>query len=240
MVLVRHAERADENPGAPLSELHPGRVGTAAYPECDPPLTSVGAEQASLAANHFANKLGTLYAFDGVYVSPFIRCVQTAYPFARELNLPLIVHSRAGVCAWAYKKALRDYGRPPVLLSESQLRGITPKVELSCDDPMPPVEPGFISFLEQLARICPGTVGQRKPAVLVLTHREGIRELDQLCGVEERMATPYCVVREYDYKLATSSFTLVRNSTLCVVEALSLYSADGIEGKTRNRQFAFA
>lgn len=238
VVLVRHAERADENPGAAVSLEH--------FPEWDPPLTEIGVDQARRAAVHVGSKLSSFYSFSpAVYTSPFLRCVQTAHPFAQALHLPLVVDTGAGACAWAFKKSLRDEGRPPPFLGESALHSAAPGMELRFGAPRTEGAEDFVSFLASVAACAPppqpaGDGHLRAPAVLVVTHREGLRELDRLCGVAERMATPYCVAREYDYDLSSGAFSVVPDARLSAPEARSLFYADGLEGRSRDREFAFA
>lgn len=236
VVLVRHAERADESPDAPVTVEN--------YPTWDPPLTEIGVVQARCAAALVTSKLSTLFNFSpAVHTSPFLRCVQTAHPFAHALQLPLVVDTGAGACAWAFKKALRDGGRPPPLLGEPRLRAVAPGVELRCGAPPTPSTSGFLPYLAALAACAPAPPradDARAPAVLVVTHREGVRELDRACGVAERMATPYCVAREYDYDLLSGAFSVVTDGRLSAPEARALFCADGLEGRTRDREFAFA
>lgn len=72
VVLVRHAERADENPGAAVSIDN--------FPAWDPPLTKIGVGQARRAALQVASK----YTAPAIYTSPFLRCVQTAHPLGKH------------------------------------------------------------------------------------------------------------------------------------------------------------
>lgn len=58
-----------------------------------------------------------------------------------------------------------------------------------------------------------GIVREEEGAVLLVTHREGIRELDRLCGAG-RMTTPYCSVHEYDFDLDSGKWRLVHDSVI--------------------------
>jgi hypothetical protein len=240
VVLVRHAQRADEVPDASKTDIPPiAKYRPTAFHCDDPPLTQLGDEQAATAAGHVTDILQPVYDVDRLYSSPFVRCVQTAVPFARNLRLPLIVNPNAGVCAWAYKKALAG-GRTPEFLSHSQLRDVAAGVELYCEGPPPSNASAFLPFLEQQARGSSSTSPGRKRAILVVTHREGIRELDRICGLVESTTAPYCVAREYDFDVAGGSWRVAPDFMLCAPELRSQYSGDGRRGASRDRQFAFA
>jgi broad specificity phosphatase PhoE len=161
--------------------------------------------------------LGQPYQFSAVYSSPLVRCLQTAAAIARELGgLPLVANSALSACAQKVRVA-GAAGRPVSYASPAELQAVATGLTLHLDGMQPHGDDdglhgldAFRSAVERIAREDPGAGG-----VLVVTHREGIRELDRLCG-EGRMATPYCVVHEYDFDVGTGKWALVHTSRIRV------------------------
>lgn len=79
--VLRHAERADSLPTEQRPEYSIS---------FDPPLTDVGKRQAAIAVKAI---LDNIPASASVHLvsSPFLRCIQTALPLAKALNLPIVV-----------------------------------------------------------------------------------------------------------------------------------------------------
>mmetsp|Transcript_16247 Transcript_16247/g.29563 ORF Transcript_16247/g.29563 Transcript_16247/m.29563 type:complete len:226 (-) Transcript_16247:77-754(-) len=79
--VLRHAERADSLPTEQRPEYSIS---------FDPPLTDDGIRQAEVAAKHILDSMPQSTSVHLVS-SPFLRCIQTALPLAKALNLPIIV-----------------------------------------------------------------------------------------------------------------------------------------------------
>jgi broad specificity phosphatase PhoE len=82
--LIRHAQRLDF--------IEPAWFDTAIYPY-DPPLSSQGCDRAIRLAQEFAG-----IPIDRVLTSPFLRTIQTGFPLATLLQLP--IRLEWGLCEW--------------------------------------------------------------------------------------------------------------------------------------------
>jgi broad specificity phosphatase PhoE len=229
--LVRHAMRADEAPQEPAG------VPKKVYQNHDPPLAKLGEEQACQAARHIVGTLSKTFNIPSVYTSPYSRCVQTAYPLAKQLQASLVVEPALGVCANSFVKCqanARALPAPPSTLAELKLS--MPDIALEVAGVLPECEEAFLPALERIAR---KSAASSQQATLAVTHREGIRMLDRHCGETERMSTPYCVVHEYEFNAKDNRWRLVYDSVVCVPEPSSLFPS-GQSGRRRDREFAFS
>lgn len=82
--LIRHAHRLDF--------IEPEWFETAIYPY-DPPLSSQGCDRAIQLVREFAD-----IPIDRVITSPFLRTIQTGFPLAKSLQLPICLEW--GLCEW--------------------------------------------------------------------------------------------------------------------------------------------
>lgn len=103
LFILRHAERLDEaNPGGWHSTAQAANL-----PLYDPPLTSAGIAQANAAATGFLTALHKECAFERIYHSTLLRCVQTAAEAAFVLGLPMTPLRGLAECAaavrWDYR-----------------------------------------------------------------------------------------------------------------------------------------
>jgi broad specificity phosphatase PhoE len=215
VVAVRHAERVDEAPAEP-----PGRVPWARA--ADPPLTARGERQSAAAGRHIARVTAAAgsYEFRVVHASPYVRCAQTATAISRALGyVPLHFVYGLAACALAYKKAFAAGSVPDFESSDGirEMCGDAAEVTFSSEMPHAASNP-FVPAVEQLARMSADTAiaGGRDncPAILIVTHREGLFELDQASGETARFQMPYVVVHEYDYDCKQKSWSLVRDSPI--------------------------
>ena len=87
--LLRHGERADE-----VDESDPGYIGGTV----DPPLTARGVAMAEEAANRIAELQDKEHPIYAIYCSPYVRCIQTAVPIARKLQLPIRIETGLSEC----------------------------------------------------------------------------------------------------------------------------------------------
>lgn len=109
LYLVRHGERLD----AVDKNWH--RTGDNRY---DPPLSERGFQQAEQLAQRLLEE-----PIDHIFVSPYVRALQTAQPIARALGLPLYVE--AGIGEWLGKVML-PYD--PMVLPYDDLRLDFPQI----------------------------------------------------------------------------------------------------------------
>lgn len=230
VVVVRHAERADEAPlqrlgGAPWA-VGGGRART------DPPLTARGEDMAALAGEHLASIVGGGYGFAAVHSSPLVRCLQTAAALARALGgVPVEADAGLAACAGRVAAAAAKGASVPYA-PERELRAATAGLQLGLggmDGRSGGGAAGFRAAVERIAREAAAPGG----AVLVVTHREGVRELDRAAG-EARMAAPYCVVHEYDFCEESGAWALVRDSKIVAPRV-----AHGLRDVVRDYRFAF-
>ena len=107
--IVRHGERADV--------AEPSWALTAARPH-DPPLTSLGMQQAAATAEGLKGQ-----RVDIVYTSPFLRCVQTAQVIADALGVPLRIEP--GLCEWLNADWYGEGSTPmDAAMGDSVLKGL--------------------------------------------------------------------------------------------------------------------
>jgi len=196
--IVRHGERYDEVPG------------NAWYHECgqrwfDPPLTEKGKLQAEEAAEALETLFGGAKPFDAVYCSPLQRCVSTAVPFSRKFGAPIQVVPGLGECCAALRGSMgsaADWERTEFfrhLLSLEDLKALCPGTAFSPEESS--VEP-YLAANES----CPGRLARGRQRILIVTHREGIRDLVKLGlpigGLPVRIVTQYCCVAQFRYNHA--------------------------------------
>ena len=172
--IVRHGERVDETAGAAAWKL--------ATPRCrhfDPPLTAAGAEQSRVAAE-FLTRDQPAGGFDRIFCSPCARTLGTAQELSSALGgLPVTVVPALAACAAAVKKHGLD--RLPFLAAK-EMGAICPALDTVVED----APRGFEAACEWLA----ARADRRN--VLVVSHREGIRDL-----ARERLKLPYCAIANF-------------------------------------------
>lgn len=178
--IVRHGERVDETVNA--------AAWKAETPRCrhfDPPLTVDGERQARAAAAVLASgardRAGSaIPKFDRIYASPCARTLATARELSASLgDLPVTVVPALAACAAAVKR--RGLRATP-FLADAAAVALCPALEGVAHDA--PDE--FDTACAWLART------SQKP-VLVVSHREGIRDL-----AHERLKLPYCAIAAFE------------------------------------------
>lgn len=112
LYVIRHGKRLDHE--------NSSWKQTAARP-FDPPLADIGHTQAKLTAQYLEG-----LPIKAIYVSPFIRTLQTAGPIADQLGLPLYVEG--GIAEWLNPKWY-DYSAG--LLTPTQAQEQFPQVDTS-------------------------------------------------------------------------------------------------------------
>lgn len=179
--IVRHGERVDETASGP--------VWKAATPRCrhfDPPLTVDGEAQARAAAAALA---AAAPAFDRIYASPCARTLATARELSRSLgDLPVTVVPALAACAAAVKK--RGLSSVP-FLPDGAMNALCPTLENVADDA--PADFGEACAWLALRQ------SPEKP-VLVVSHREGIRDL-----AGAKLKLPYCAIAAFEGATQTAA-----------------------------------
>lgn len=108
--LIRHASRHD---------FADPRWVTTAPRGYDPPLSETGRREAIALADRLAGE-----AIDGLFSSPFLRCVETADALAGRLGLRIRIES--GLSEWLCREWFPD---PPVMLAAQELARRFPAVD---------------------------------------------------------------------------------------------------------------
>ena len=172
LTIVRHGERVDETADAAAWKQ--------SVPRCrhfDPPLTSQGAAQSRVAAEFLAAQPAG--HFDRIFCSPCARTLGTARELSDALGgLPVTVVPALAACAAAVKN--HGLERLP-FLADADMASICPAVD-GVDEAAPT---GFEAACAWLAG--------RSDHVLVVSHREGIRD-----RAGERLKLPYCAIADFE------------------------------------------
>ncbi|KAL1519680.1 hypothetical protein AB1Y20_023190 [Prymnesium parvum] len=195
VLVVRHAERLDE------TEQKDAFYRTCGDRWWDPPLSARGVAQASSAGAQL-RALHARQPFDEVLCSPTLRTMQTASYIAKELELGVRRVPGLAACAAAIQQFGIGSFRPsnqiheaphgkqpkPRFLSEKECEAVcAPGTRFLPEDTM------FEQFEPCVRRVAMQSSSRR---VLIVSHREGIRELRELAGSSD-MRTPYCCISRF-------------------------------------------
>jgi len=208
--IVRHGERYDEVRGNDWM-AQCGAVREGEQPAWwDPPLTARGKTQAERSAAELLATMTISHSvkvgcapFDSVFCSPLQRCVSTAEPFSAYFGIPIqTVPGIAECCAALRGKmsssmAWQRNAMSRALQTQEQLAALCPEATFVAADPT--VE----SYLGAGGNeSCPGRLAHGKARILIVTHREGIRDLTQIAG-NRTWKTPYCCIAKFTYQTDT-------------------------------------
>jgi len=184
----------------------------------DPPLTSRGASHAGATAQAFKDQVfkgssGKDGGLDAIYVSPLVRAAQTAAEFSKVLNVPLKVVPGLSTCAAAVveeRGLIRDsHGNLRLRRSNlpfrsmDQLRGMCEGAEILDTNPEEEISQ---DFCQQIRELCEKELKGSTPEqprlhrVMVVAHREGVRDVSQISQGATIRSTPYCCVAVYRYR----------------------------------------
>jgi len=195
--IVRHGERFDEVPGNNWFDI----CGDLWF---DPPLTDEGKKQAAAASEIMMtmnDSNGIPISFDTIYSSPLQRCVSTAEPFSARLGAPVRMCAGLGDCCAALRGEHMELnaaeerfttqqmmkGNIVPMRSKEELQRLCPKATFTELDP---VIDKYQTCVERLA------VGKKR--ILIVTHREGIRDFIKMLKLP-RTNTPYCCTALFKY-----------------------------------------
>jgi len=169
LFIVRHGERVDET-----SHKAAWKAQTPANRRFDPPLTEQGATQARTAAEFLRSQ-----CFDRIYASPCARTLATAKELSEALgDLPVTVVPALAACAAAVKK--RGLENLP-FLAPTEMARMCPRID------------SFGESAPKSFEAACAWVSQQTPQALVVSHREGIRDL-----AHEKLKLPYCAVGVFE------------------------------------------
>jgi len=167
--IVRHGERVDETPDA-----FKWRAATPKSRQFDPPLTEAGRSQSQEAVAVLRGQ-----GFDRIYASPCARTLATAQEISSGLGgLPVTVVPALAECAAVVKK--RGLDRLDFLSTTDQST-MCPAID-SVAEGAPKTFEGACDWL-----------ASQSEKVLVVSHREGIRDL-----AHERLKLPYCAIANFE------------------------------------------
>lgn len=228
VLLVRHAERLDEAPDSTIVNDRPW---------WDPPITSTGVCQARAAGERLQTE-SSRKSFERIFVSPCARTLQTASYMASSLGGGVVLCPVPGLaeCAAAVQRMSLPAFKPDETLSPPtpvQRQPGRPHLERIerprflepaqacryCADGtrMEPTEPRydetFAECMERLALNEGAKEGVGLKRILVVTHREGIRDLCEAAGVRGRVKTEYCCAVRYAFSTVDRSWTLLTPPT---------------------------
>jgi broad specificity phosphatase PhoE len=187
--IVRHGERLDEaEPG--VWERHCERKHNKTemyYRVNDPPLTRSGSEQAAQVAKSIRKEvLNSGVQF--VFASKLLRAVQTAYPIAMQLQIPLIVSRNFALTAAAVEMR-PDYR----FLDITELQTLCPGVTVIDGDHEDSHESHRLPLADAWHHAIEHVVTTHQVSIIV-AHRESIRNMAQM-----HLATPYCCYGEFRF-----------------------------------------
>jgi broad specificity phosphatase PhoE len=220
MIVVRHGERVDEAGTAEAAAWELQCRQQAGHPHrmCDPPITAAGHQQAKACAAvvraHLDWTLGPSPApVLIVWCSPLLRCLQTAdtliQTMVREHGVPaeaVRLQPLPGLAECA--AAVRRIGLARFrFLSDEEIRAV-------CASPVAataPVSDASRSFDDAVEELAQAHAGQ---AFLVVSHREGIRDLKlrlrgELSRREATRTPGYCAVAVFDYHLHAKRWSFI-------------------------------
>jgi len=178
---IRHGERYDEMPGNDWHDICQGRW-------FDPPLTERGGKQACQVGQYLLNQD---IKFSAIYVSPLLRTMQTAAPIGKALKLPLTPVIGISQCA----AAVEYLGVHKVeFLTIDELSQHCPNIEIKKFDT---TNERFHQACRRLSVRHMNT--QQQQHVIVVTHREGIKDIMQLAGIKRPKRIPYCGLSKFQF-----------------------------------------
>ena len=208
VLVLRHGERIDEVPDSSIVNDRP---------KWDPPLTRNGYKQAAEAGVRLQGE-HQRRPFERIYVSPCTRTFQTASFVAAQLGgVPLRPVPGLAECAAAVQKygisAFDPKGKGPRFLASEQAGAYcAPGTTIEPTDAL--YSEGFEACVGRLAS---EAAAQGLTRVLLVSHREGIRDLCNLAGFRGRASTAYCCIAQFRYTPDSDQYELLTAPTTKVL-----------------------
>ncbi len=173
--LARHANRLDF--------VHPEWFNTAPR-RYDPPLS----EDGLLQAEKLAQRLQT-ESIKHIFVSPFLRTIQTAYPLAEKLALPLKLDT--GLGEWHNPDWMTE---KPETHPRKELESLYPLIDWNYRSPLIPQYPENLPQLEQRTKkTIENILANFHNNLLIVSHSNSVLGIAQaLLGSEVIINTPLC------------------------------------------------
>lgn len=210
VIIVRHGERLDE-------VYDPTIVHD--LPNFDPPITRAGVLQACAAGHHLAAE-HVQQPFERIFVSPCARTLQTAsYMVAAGLGGVQLcpVPGLAECAAAVHTNGLQSFNPqlgvprgssrqkvPRFLTAEQAARYCAEGAQIEATEAR--YDEDFVSCV---ARLAMEAAAHGLARILIVSHREGIRDLGNLAGVRARLKTEYCCIARFRYATATDQWSML-------------------------------
>ncbi len=185
---MRHGERVDEHP-AFAKEFYSAVRANGGIGLHDPPLTPDGWLQASEAGKRL--KKGGVNC-KVIFASPFIRTIETAIEISKVLEKPIVIHYGLSMCAAYIKENGID---DDTFVDSKVLQEKYPGSNIHHDATNGGRYWREIA-LESFEQTVHELVGEHIAGsdVVVVTHREGIRDITGNCCDQHIVKTPYCTI----------------------------------------------
>jgi len=214
LIIVRHGERIDET-----IDAHEFYSCSSRERFWDPWLTKTGMQQGLNAGRQLMQQLEQfqdLKLHHHIVTSPCLRTVQTAAAISIGLGgLPIQCFPGVGECASAIKKrGIQSFdpnsNGPHLFLTTQELAQYCPPSTKFLES-----DSIYDEFMPCLHRIAvsrtkdhqSGHQDTKKKAIIIVTHREGIRELCHRVG-HYRMRTNYCEIVHFDLDIKSLQLSM--------------------------------
>ena len=203
IIVVRHGERLDEVPDPTIVNN---------LPHYDPPLTRAGMRQAADAGARLKEE-HEQQPFERIYVSPLARTLQTASHVSASLGGVVLrpVPALAECAAAVHKYRLASFD-PELKRAQGPHFVTAEQAAFLCADGtrFEPTEARYDEDFEHgLSRLAVEAAAQGLSRILLVSHREGIRDLGNLAGVRGRLKTGYCCIARFRYSPSTRQWTML-------------------------------
>ena len=201
LYLIRHGERLDETDRSAWKKklkTYEGKCKNMNHRIADVCITEKGHREAEEMALYISStKAKELEGIPCIYVSRLQRAIQTAYPLALKLGLPLMVSSGISTCALCVRKCIEKSMRFEFFKLD-ELQSMCKGVELiDVDDKYHPLHVPTKSWRKAIETIAMRSDELQKPLIIV-----GHRELNRNVVGNKNLKTPPCGI---SYIKATKS-----------------------------------
>jgi len=221
LYVIRHGERldeVDEDGWRQTCSMDKSRNIRDAIE--DTPLSERGFTMADTAAETMSNILsGSGKApLQALYCSRLTRAIQTAYPLAKRLGVPLRVSSCISRSALAVRKSVKAgkaYEFLPLAVMAKECKGVALE---DVDDPLHPLHVPFLDWKQACA-----IIALRGGTNIIVAHRETVRGLAN----NKDLRTPHCCIASFSCTSQEDAPTLSLPSTSSATSSASAGSVSG-------------